>query len=88
MGVGKLYMSSSEDSALKVSYRLHDENPTHWWGELILLECKHINDGTEYIIELEDKRKGECHLKNKINQVLNKVASCYIYDFTGTSSLN
>lgn len=87
MGIGKLYTSKCEDSALNVSYRLHNETPTHWWGELILLECKHVNDG-EYIIELVDKRKGECHLKNKVDQALNKVAPCYIYDFTGTSSLN
>jgi len=83
VGVGKLYTSSCEDSAVT-----HDEIPTNWWGELILLECRRINDGAGYIIELEDKRRGNCYLRNQVGQSLSKVVPCYRYNFTGTSSLN
>jgi len=88
VGVGKLYVSNHEDSAVRVSYRLHDETSAHWHGELILLECRRINDSAGYIIELEDKRRGDCYLKNEVDQSLSKVAPCYRYNFTGISSLN
>jgi len=89
VGIGKLYRSSDEDFVVTVSYRLHDETPTNWWGELILMEWVHrpINEDAGYIIELDDKRKGRCYLKNIVDPTLREAVPCYIYHFTGASSL-
>ena len=87
MGRGKLYSSNDEQFAVDVNYRLHSDSPANWWGELTLLEYKRISDGGGYIIELEDKRKGRCHLIQRVNRAVSGVPPHYTYRFTGISLL-
>ena len=87
MGIGKLYMPSDEQFVAEVDYNLQDESPTNWWGELILTEYRRISDGGGYIIELEDKRKGRCYLKKRVNRAVSGIPPRYIYHFSGISPL-
>ena len=87
MAIGKLYMPSDEQFVAEVDYNLQDDSPSGWWGELILTEYRRISDGGGYIIELEDKRQGRCHLKKRVNRAVSGVPPRYIYHFSGISSL-
>ena len=85
MSIGKLYKSNDEQFAVNVDYQLYDNSPTNLWGELILDEYKRIDDGGGYVIELEDKRKCQCHLKKRVNRAVSGLPPRYIYHFTGNS---
>jgi hypothetical protein len=87
MNRGKLYNSNDEQLVGEVNYRLHKDSPTNWWGELILVEYKRISDGGDYIIELEDKRRGRCHLKQRVNRAVSGTPPRYTYRFTGSGLL-
>ncbi len=87
MSIGKLYMSNEEEFVANVNYRLQSESPTNWWGELTLIEYRRISDGGGYIIELEDKRKGKCYLKKRVNRAVEGLPPRYKYHFTGTGPL-
>ena len=87
MGIGKLYSYRDEQLVGDVNYRLHNDSPTNWWGELTLVEYKRISEGGGYILELEDKRKGRCHLRQNVNRAVSGVPPRYVYRFTGSSPL-
>lgn len=87
MRKGKLYMSSNEEFVANVNYRLQNESPTNWWGELTLIEYKPISDGEGYTLELEDKRKGKCALKKKVNRAVDGLPPRYKYHFAGSGPL-
>lgn len=87
MSIGKLYMSGDDQFVAEVDYTLQDDSQSGWWGELILTEYRRITEGGGYIIELEDKRKGRCHLKKRVNRAVSGVPPRYIYHFSGVSSL-
>ena len=87
MGTGKLYSSNNEQFVVDVDYQLQHETPTNWWGELIFVNYMRINDSASYIIELEDKRKGRCYLKKRVNRAVTGVPPRYIYHFAGTGPL-
>ena len=88
MGIGKLYKLSDNKLVGKVYYRLfHHEAATNWWGELTLIDNVHINEGDQFKIILEDKRKSKCHLKKRINRAVSGIPPHYIYHVTGFSPL-
>ncbi len=87
MSIGGLYGISDNKLVAKVNYQLHDETATNWWGELILIDYMRLNEREGYIIELEDKRKGRCRLKKRVNRAVSGVPPRYIYHFNGTSPL-
>ena len=87
MSTGKLYMSSDEQFEAEVNYQLQGKSPRGWWGELVLMDYRRITDGGGYIIELEDKRKGNCTLKKRVNRAVSGVPPRYIYHFAGTGPL-
>ena len=87
MAIGKLYTVDGEEFVAEVSYQFHGESPASWWGELILTDYQRISDGQSYILELEDKRKGRCYLKKRVNRAVSGVPPRYIYHFTGTTPL-
>ncbi len=87
MSIGGLYGISDNKLVAKVNYQLHDETATNWWGELTLIDYMRLNEREGYIIELEDKRKGRCRLKKRVNRAVSGVPPRYIYTFTGTSPL-
>jgi hypothetical protein len=87
MGIGKLYRLSDDQFVVNVNYHFNDESTTSWWGELTLIEYIRINDSEGYTLELEDKRKGRCRLKKRINRAVSGVPPRYIYHFTGAGPL-
>ena len=84
MGTGKLYQASNEQFLANVNYQFQHESPQRWWGELTLVEYMRINDGSGYILELEDNRKGRCTLKKRVNRAVTSLPPRYIYHFSGS----
>ena len=84
MSIGKLYRTSDEQFLANVNYQFQHESPHQWWGELTLIEYMRINDGSGYILELEDNRKGKCTLKKRVNRAVTSLPPRYIYRFSGT----
>ena len=87
MSIGKLYRLSDNQFVTDVNYQFQNESSTNWWGELTFTDYIRISDGDGYIIELEDKRRGNCRLRKRVNRAVSGVPPRYIYQFTGTGSL-
>ena len=87
MATGKLYQSSDEKLLSEVNYQFQHESLRGWWGELILLEYMRIKDGSGYILELEDQRRGRCSLNKRVNRAVSGVPPRYMYHFAGTGPL-
>jgi len=87
LAIGKLYTSNNKQFVAEVNYKLQADSPPSWWGELTLIEYKRMGDSGHYILELEDKRWGSCHLKKRVNRAVSGVPPRYIYHFTGSTPL-
>jgi len=87
VSIGRLYRFSDKKLVAKVNYQMQDESATGWWGELTLTDYMNINENESYIIKLDDKRKGRCRLKKRVNRAVSGVPPRYIYRFTGGSPL-
>ncbi len=91
-GKGKLYEADSKKLISMVSYKIHEEltiegNLERWQGELTLTDNLRIDDGDRYVIELEDKRKGRCSLKRRINKAVILVPPRFFFLLQGTGLL-
>ena len=86
MGIGKLYKASDE-FIVNVNYQFHDDSESGWWGELVPTEYRRFGDGDDYVIELEDGRKGRCSLKKRVNLATSSVPPIYHYYFRGLGIL-
>ncbi len=86
MSTGSLYKLSDREFIGRVNYRLF-QGVTNWWGELTLEDYVRLDDGDGYIIELEDKRMGQCRLKRIVNRVVRGIPPRWVYHITGTSPL-
>ena len=91
-GTGNLYEANSENIISTVSYKIHEEltiegNLVKWSGELTLTDNIRIQDGDRYTIELEDKRKGRCSLKRRINKAVILVPPRFFFLIQGTGPL-
>ncbi len=87
MSTGSLYKLSDSEFIGSVNYRLLHEEETNWWGELTLEDYVRLDDGDKYIIELEDKRMGQCRLKKIVNRVVRGIPPRWVYHITGNSPL-
>ena len=87
MATGKLYRAYTGEMVMAVDYRLYDDNPGNWWGELTLTDFRRIEDGDGYLIEMEDGRQGRCILNRKINKAVSGFLPLYCYRFRGTGEL-
>ena len=92
-GRGKLYNINDTEFVCTVSYQVHEElgkdaDPLRWWGELTFVDKVDIIDGDRYVLELEDKRKGRCSLRRRINKAIISVPPRFYYLFQGTSPLS
>ncbi len=87
MSIGYLYKLSDSEFIGSVNYRLLHEEETNWWGELTLEDYVRLDDGDGYIIELEDKRMSQCHLKRIVNRAVSGIPPRWVYHITGTSPL-
>ena len=84
MAIGKLYRASDEQFLANVNYQFQHLSAHRWWGELTLIDYMRLNDGSGYIIELEDNRKSKCTLKKRINRAVTSLPPRYIYRFSGS----
>ena len=87
MAEGKLYKSGSEEFIANIDYRFYDKSETGWWGELVLTEYKRPSESDQYLIELEDGRRGKCSLRKRVNRAVSGVPPLYRYQFRGRGRL-
>ena len=85
MSIGKLYQSSDEQLIVEVNYQFQHESPQRWWGELTLVDFVRIKDGSGYLLELEDGRRGRCALKKRVNRAVTSLPPRYVYHFSGNT---
>ena len=86
MAIGKLYSCDGQFLA-GVDYRCYEESTQSWWGEFTLTEYKRLKDGDSYIIALEDRRRGKCFLKKKVNRAVYGLSPLFCYTFRGNGKL-
>jgi len=88
VGSGKLYNLVDSQFITNVDYQVF-EHPaaTNWWGELILSDNAHPNEGDTFIIEFEDHRRSKCRLKKRVNRAVSGYPPHYMYHVTGFSAI-
>ena len=91
-GRGKLYKAESGEFVATINYRIYEEPPSEyrrekWSGEFTLTEYMNIDENERYVIELEDKRKGRCYLRKRVNRAVSGVPPLYSYQFSGSGPL-
>jgi len=84
---GKLFRAYTGEMVMEVDYRLLDESPNNWWGELTLSDFRRIDDGDGYLIELADGRQGRCFLTRNVNKAVSGFLPLYCYRFRGSGEL-
>jgi hypothetical protein len=84
VSIGKLYNSIDEQFVANVNYQFQHTSPQRWWGELTFIDYVRIKDGSSFILELEDERRGRCTLKKRVNRAVTGVPPRYIYHFSGS----
>jgi len=88
LSTGKLFRLSNNELISEVNYQFQNETDTSWWGELVLIDYIRIDDGDNYIIELEDARRGKVRLRKRVNRAVSGVPPRYVYQFTGITPLH
>ena len=88
-GVGKLYDKEMDKPVAEVKYQLIETDstkyaPKKWWGEFST--NREIKRLANYVIELEDSRKGECVITTNA-QAKGKAVSRHHYRFNGRGKL-
>jgi len=89
-GRGKLYQEADEQLISAISYQIQEEfasEVSRWWGELTFVDNVNIGESAHCIIELEDGRRGRCHIRKLVNRVVRGVPPRFVYRFTGTDIL-
>ncbi len=89
-GRGTLYREFEEQPVSAVSYQLQEESASEvvrWWGEFTFVDNVNIGESAHCVIELEDGRRGRCHIRKLINRVIRGVPPRFVYHFTGTDTL-
>jgi hypothetical protein len=84
---GKLFQSSDDQLIAEVNYQFQHESESRWWGELTLIDYVRIKDGSGYILELDDGRRGRCSLKKRVNRAVTSLPPRYVYHFAGTGAI-
>jgi hypothetical protein len=87
MATGNLFRAYTGEHIMAVDYRLYDESPNNWWGELTLTDFRRIDDGDGYLLELVDGRRGRCFLTRKVNKAVSGFLPLYCYRFRGSGDL-
>jgi hypothetical protein len=88
VAIGKLLQSSDEKFIAMVNYQLQHEDEPRWWGELTLVDYVRIKDGSGYILELEDGRRGRCSLKKRVNRAVTSLPPRYVYHVAGSGEFD
>jgi len=88
VATGRLYQSRDEKLIAGVNYQFQHESEHRWWGELTLVDYVRIKDGSGYILELEDGRRGKCNLKKRVNRAVTSLPPRYVYHFSGSGKLD
>ena len=88
-GVGQLYEKEGGRPVAEIKYRLIETDPTKytrklWWGEFTTI--RQIKKLGNYMLELEDSRKGECVISTNAPG-RRKLTTHYHYRFNGRGKL-
>ncbi len=89
-GTGVLYDIETGESLATVAYRIYRNPATGeaeelWWGGFALNEA--VPEREEYTMELEDGRRGRCHVILRLMDRLAPDLAFYHYDIKGTRAL-
>ena len=86
-GTGSIRTSDDKELVAAIIYQLWEKPETstreRWWGSFTL---DHLIGSGEYIIELEDGRKGICYISGRM-QWMRGLATVYPHSFQGSGSL-
>ncbi len=87
-GMGTLYDATEKQIAAKVEYNIHYSPQTkyalaEWYGNFVLEVNNVVSIGDDYILVLNDKRKGEIY----INNVKRQSDTTIYYGFRGKGPL-
>ncbi len=88
MATGRLYQSREENLIGVVNYQFQHESEHRWWGELTIVDYVRINDGSGYLMELEDGSRGKCNLKKRVNRAVTSLPPRYVYHFSGSGKFD
>ena len=88
MATGKLIQSLDEKFITLVNYQFQHDQDNRWWGELTLVDYVRLKDGSGYIPELEDGRRGRCTLKKRVNRAVTSLPPRYVYHFAGSGEFD
>ena len=87
-GKGKLFLKDTEKALASIQYQLQETNPTQytstkWWGDFTsIIDFRAVG---EFIIELEDGRRGSCDVLR--TTPANRRLVKYQYSFNGHGPL-
>ena len=89
-GTGVLYDVDTGEPLATIAYRIYrnpatDEADELWWGGFALNEA--VPEREEYTLELEDGRRGRCHVTLRVVDRLAADLVFYHYDIKGTCAL-
>ena len=91
-GKGKILDTGPRPFEADIDYRLHEEMDVRgalqgWWGEFTFEESITLEDGEDFTMVLDDKRKGTCSIARRINKAVRLVPPRYFYFFRGAGEL-
>jgi hypothetical protein len=89
-GTGVLYDVNSGEPLATVGYRIYRNPATGeaeelWWGGFALNQA--VPEREEYVMELEDGRRGRCHVTLRLMDRLTEDLVFYHYDIKGIHAL-
>lgn len=89
-GTGILYDVNNGEPLATVAYRIYrnpatDEAEELWWGGFALNQA--VPEREEYTMELEDGRRGRCHVTLRLMDRLTEDLVFYHYDIKGIRAL-
>lgn len=88
MATGKLLQSHDGKFIVDVEYQFQEQSDHSWWGELTPVDYVRIEDGSGYLLEIEDGRKCKCVLKKRVNRAVTSLPPHYVYHFSGSGTFD
>jgi hypothetical protein len=88
VATGKLLQSHDGKFIVDVEYQFQEQSDHSWWGELTPVDYVRIEDGSGYLLEIEDGRKCKCVLKKRVNRAVTSLPPHYVYHFSGSGTFD
>ena len=88
MAIGRLLQSFDEKFIVDVNYQFQENSDHSWWGELTPVDYVRIDDGSGYLLELDDGRRSRCSLRKRVNRAVSSLPPKYVYRFSGNGTFD